>query len=80
MSGYIRPWYEEEVNGTVIGGFDVPYEFWTRDGMHRLAKGHFETDAEAVAWFQEKYPAEFKAGAEMRVFDQSFATRAQAKP
>lgn len=69
MSGYIRPWYEE-VNGTIIGGFDVPYEFWTRDGMSRVAKWHFETDAEAVAWFRVNYPAEFKAGVEMRVFNQ----------
>lgn len=65
----VRPWYEEEVNGTIIGGYSWPYEFWTRDGKDRIARGHFESDEEAVAWFQEKYPAEFKVGAEMRVFD-----------
>jgi hypothetical protein len=65
-----RPWYEEEVNGIVIGAYCWPYEFWSKDGQHRIAHNGFENDEQAIAWFKENFPAEFSAGVEMRVFDQ----------
>ena len=59
--------HEEEVNGIIIGGDTVPYEFWNADG--RIARSHFANDESAIAWFKERYRVEFAAGAEMRVFD-----------
>lgn len=74
-----RYWYEEEVNGTVVGPFYKQFEFWviepdpskqTRDGKRRIAKHHCETDEQAIVWFREHYPNEYKAGGvEMRVWD-----------
>lgn len=70
--------FDEYVNGTIIGGTEVPYEFWIdeprpecvdRDGKRRVAKGNFETDSEAVAWFRENHPVEFAHGVEMRCWD-----------
>lgn len=68
---------EEVVRGIIIGEMTWPYEFWTEPGKrtsdplpHLIAKRHFENDREAVAWFKEHYPAEYKQGAEMRCFDQ----------
>lgn len=65
----------EEVNGTVIGGFTRPYQFWTAKpdqvtGKRRkLGEGHFEDDAEAEGWIKQRYPAEYARGIEMRCFD-----------
>lgn len=60
--------WAEEVNGTVVGTFTWPYEFWA--GGRRIAKGLFENDERAVAWFRKNYPEQFKIGVEMRVFEQ----------
>ncbi len=72
--------YTDDVRGIIIGGFTFPYEFWTEKkplgscGIDILSvkidKRHFLNDEDAVEWFKEKYPEEFKAGVEMRVFDQ----------
>ena len=68
----------EDVNGIVIGDFLVPYEFWIdeprpgyqhRHGKRCVAKKWFENDEQAVEWFKENYPDEYKHGAEMRVWD-----------
>lgn len=68
----------ESVDGIIIGQMLVPYEFWideprleyvTRRGKRRIAKNCFENDEEAVAWFKENYPVEYKRGVEMRVWD-----------
>ena len=68
---------DEEVNGTIIGGMTQTYQFWhdvqLGDGTVLnepiTGKREFETDAEAVQWFRENYPAEYAAGAEMRIWD-----------
>ena len=66
--------FEEDVRGVIIGGDTSPYEFWTEgptfycDHAHRIAKGHFGSDAEALAWFKANYPDYYAQGAEMRVF------------
>jgi len=70
--------YTDDVNGTIIGGLSVPYEFWideprpewvTRNGKRRVAKGYFENDEQAIGWLKEHCHAEFAAGCEMRVWD-----------
>ncbi len=71
----IKPYWTDDVNGIVIGPQLKPYHFYTlpeqsQDGTIALiAKNWFEYDSEAIDWFKENYPAEFKAGAEMRVYD-----------
>jgi len=68
---------EEEVNGVIIGGMTNTYRFWHKV---EIAPGYvidepiggkreFENDAEAIEWFRQKYPAEYAAGAEMRVYE-----------
>lgn len=70
--------FTEVVSGTIIGRYTYPYEFWInedrweyvdKDGKRRVAKGNFENDTQAIAWFKENYPTEFKKGVEMRVWD-----------
>ena len=61
--------FDESVNGTIIGDVTFPYQFWTEDGNWKIDSGFFENDEAAIEWFKNKYPAEFKAGVEMRVFD-----------
>jgi hypothetical protein len=69
--------YTDDVRGIIIGGFTFPYEFWTEkkpwgcgiDIPIKIDKRHFSNDEDAIEWFKEKYPEEFKAGVEMRVFD-----------
>ena len=76
-----RSIFDESVNGTVIGAITWPYEFWINEPcewlrtkrevpLRRVAKGHFTNDDQAIAWFKENYPKEFKYGVEMRCFDQ----------
>jgi len=76
---FSNPW-AEEVNGTVIGAFTTPYEFWadeprqeyqTKRGTpkRRVCAGHFENDDQAIAFVKERFPYDFKRGLEMRVFD-----------
>ena len=76
-----RSIFDESVNGTVIGAITWPYEFWieepreeyqTKRGTpgRRVDKGLFTNDDQAIAWFKENYPKEFKYGVEMRCFDQ----------
>ena len=70
--------FMDDVNGTIIGPFTNPYEFWytfpqghVLAGMTtRLDRGFFETDEEAKEWVKEHYPEEYRHGIEMRVFDQ----------
>jgi hypothetical protein len=70
--------FTEVVNGTIIGTYTYPYEFWIEEkrweyvdkgGKRRVAKGNFENDTLAITWFKENYPVEFKQGVEMRVWD-----------
>lgn len=66
--------YTDDVNGTVIGGFSHPYEFWIDEPYplcckRKVASNWFEDDEEAIAWFKENYPDEYKRGVEMRVWD-----------
>ena len=68
----MNDWTTETVNGTIIG--DAPpyyrYKFYTDDGaLIHYNFVHYETDAEAVAWFKENYPDHFKRGVEMRRWD-----------
>lgn len=73
--------WDDDVNGIIIGDVTFPYEFWideprpeyqhkTGIPKRQVAKGFFANDDQAVAWFKENYPAEFKHGVEMRVFEQ----------
>lgn len=66
----MRSPFEETVRGTIIGEITWPYEFWTVDGQHLIAKRGFENDREAIAWFKTNHPKEFAQGADMRCFDQ----------
>lgn len=73
--------FHEETNATIIiGACRSPYEFWvdepreeyqTKRGIpkRRLDKQWFENDTQAIEWLKENYPAEFKQGVEMRVFE-----------
>lgn len=74
------PW-DDDVNGIIIGDVTFPYEFWIDEPRseyqhkvgipkRRVAKGFFTNDEQAIAWFKENYPAEFRHGVEMRVFEQ----------
>jgi len=74
----IRTYWDDDVDGIIIGQMLVPYEFWIdeprpgyadKNGKRRVAKSSFENDEQAVAWFKENYPAEFKQGVEMRCWD-----------
>lgn len=65
----MAPYFDDDVNGIIIGDVTFPYQFWTLDGKHRIDKGFFVNDAEAEAWVKEHYPAEYKAGIDMRCFD-----------
>jgi len=68
---------DEEVNGIIIGGMTQTYRFWhdVRLGDGSVinepiaGKRQFESDAEAIEWFRQKYPIEYAAGAEMRVYE-----------
>lgn len=61
---------DEEVNGIIIGDVTFPYEFWSYGEFREcVGKTFARNDDEAIAWFKATYPAEFAAGAEMRVFD-----------
>lgn len=68
---------EEVVRGTIIGDITYPYEFWIEEEVsyqskpvsRRIAKSFFRNDTEAVEWFKENYPNEFKHGVEMRAYD-----------
>lgn len=64
-----RSLFDEVVNGIIVGAVTFPYEFWERDGSARIARGHFETDDEAIEWFRVTCPEAFKRGADMRVFE-----------
>lgn len=77
----MRTDFTDDVNGVVIGPVLTRYEFWIKETREEyqtkrgiperlLAKAHFENDEEAVAWLKSSFPAEFKQGVEMRVFDQ----------
>ena len=66
----MRSPFEETVRGIIIGQITWPYEFWTTDGQHLIAKRHFENDREAVAWFKKHHGADYPQGADMRCFDQ----------
>lgn len=67
---------DESVHGVVIGGEHHYYEFWTTKketwnsiGPHKLGGGWFDNDADAEAHARKTYPAEYKAGLEMRAFE-----------
>lgn len=56
----------EEVDSRIIGGFDFVYRFFTRAGRPLTAFRLFSDDKEAIDWFKENFPDDYKAGAEMR--------------
>lgn len=62
--------YTEDVGGIIIGGDDGRhnYEFWQDGQPIPQAQHRFAADAEAIAWFRERWPARYAAGAEMRVY------------
>lgn len=68
--------YEETVRGTIIGAMTWRYEFWTEpskwisDKPERIARGNFENDREAEAWFKKHHSEHYAKGVEMRCFDQ----------
>lgn len=79
--------FDEDVNGIIIGDVTFPYEFWIYEKLHpslpehkefyvnrKIARMSFCNDEEAVTWFKENYPNEYKYGVEMRVFDKNFTT------
>ena len=72
--------FAESVNGIIIGGDARPYEFWIDEPRpeyqhkrgipkRRVAAKWFLNDEDAIEWFRENYPSEFKHGVEMRVWD-----------
>ena len=69
-------YWTDDVSGIVIGEQLRPYHFYTLpkqslDGsISVIAKNWFENDAQAIEWFRNKYPDQYKAGAEMRCYDQ----------
>ena len=64
----------DETDGTIIGGFFIRYEFWQKHPvfgwLEKVADEYFESDEDAINWFAETHPDEYRRGAEMRVFDQ----------
>lgn len=72
--------FDEDVSGIVIGELTSPYQFWIDEPrperQHKTGvptrlvyKGSFRNDEDAIAWFKENYPDEFKHGVEMRAYD-----------
>lgn len=67
------PW-QDDVNGSIIGGEDEHggesrYRFYTQGGaLIHYSDTWFADDTEAVAWCKATYPAQFKAGVEMRCY------------
>lgn len=59
----------EQVDGTIIGEFTYPFEFWTRDGKRQIASGFFANDDEAIEHFKSHYPDWFRQGVEMRRYE-----------
>ena len=68
--------YEEDVDGIIIGGDDIRYEWWTEERLphmgiypHKIAAGSFDDDKSACDWFAANYPEHWRRGCEMRVYD-----------
>jgi len=70
---------KEEVNGTIIGDILRPYQFWAKEPrteyqtkrgtpLRLVYKGFFANDDQAIGFFRDNFPEDFKAGVEMRVF------------
>jgi len=57
----------EIVRGTVIGSFLYLYEFWS--GERLICREFLANDDEAEKWFKENYPDAYRAGVEMRCYD-----------
>lgn len=66
MTGYqiIFPKFEE-VSGIIVGDV-LAYSFY--QGDKRIAATCAYSEADAVQWFRDNYPAEFATGAEMRIY------------
>ena len=69
--------YTDDVSGIVIGDVTAPYEFWIPEEItpgyfvdRCLARGHFASDDEAVAWFRSQGFVDPGTVVEMKVFDQ----------
>jgi hypothetical protein len=66
---------EEEVRGIIVGGEDnkhlYDFYFYNYDiAVNQYIDGDwFASDAEAEAWFMEKYPDWYARGVEMRCYD-----------
>ena len=67
----MNDWTTETVRGTIIGDMSpyYRYKFYSNGKPIHYDFVHFDTDAEAVHWFSQNYPDHFKAGVEMRRWD-----------
>ena len=61
--------YTDDVNGTVIGEISLTKHYTFHVAGECVANTDQLNDAVAVAWFKEKWPNHYKAGAEMRCYD-----------
>ena len=78
-------YFDDDVNGIIIGEITFPYEFWIYEKLHPHLPEHkayyvnrrvdtmsFSNDKDAIEWFKERYPAEYATGkVEMRCFDKT---------
>lgn len=59
----------DATNCIVIGAHETIYQFWTRDGQRKITEHWFGSDRDAIEWFSQNYPNEYRVGVEMRVLD-----------
>ena len=68
MAGILNTW-EDDVRGIVIGPFLRRYGFF-KDNIQICDRFyHFKNDEQAVEFIKTEYPTEFKAGCEMRCYN-----------
>jgi len=63
--------YTDDVNGEVIGDFRKPYKFYSYPKYPSYTFDFIditwaESDEDAIQWFKENYPKQFKEGIQMR--------------
>ena len=74
-------YFDEDVNGIIIGDVTFPYEFWIYEKLHpdlpehkeyyvnkRIDRYAFKNDKDAKEWFADRYPEDKDKKVEMRVF------------
>lgn len=64
-----RSVWDEFVNGTVIGQITTRFEFWTADNRSFISAIDEGDEESAKEWFKTQYPAEYKQGVRMRIFE-----------